>query len=214
MPRRPRRGVNTLEVSTVVAVPPAEVYEFLVDFPRYARYSEYLDAVDQDGDGSSGTEYDLHFSWWRVSYTARSAVDALDPPERIEWSVVNDVDASGHWEVEPAPDAASDGGATVDESSVGDSTVDDSPEASSAEGEGDADAASASRVGLFVEYDPDSVGSGVVDLPRFVSFDAILDRVKPLVVEEAERVVERIVTDLEGEPRPVDLDIDTGRSGR
>lgn len=64
-----------------------------------------------------------------------------------------------------------------------------------------------SRVRLRIRYDPDSADTSAIDIPRFVSMSSIVRRVKPLVVTEAESTLERIVTDLEGEPRPVDLDI-------
>jgi hypothetical protein len=170
--------VDRIHVSTVVGLAPPEVYEFLVDFPRYARYSEYLTEVTADGDGSPGTRYRLRFAWWKLSYTAHTEVTDADPPERIDWRVTEDVDASGRWRVEPL-DATPSG-----------LPVEDGP---------------ASRVHLEVTFDADSVGGGVVDLPRFVSLDWVIDRVKPVLVEEAERVVERIVADVEGEPREVDL---------
>jgi len=67
------------------------------------------------------------------------------------------------------------------------------------------DAETACRVHLEVEFDPDSVGGGMLDLPRFVSLDWVVRKVKPVLVEEAERVVERIVADIEGRRREVDL---------
>lgn len=169
--------MDEVEVSTVVYVPPTEIYEFLVDFPGYADYSKYLTEVRQHGEGGPGTRYDLRFSWWKLTYTVRSEVEALDPPERIDWTVVRGVDASGAWLVEPAPDAAPDG----------------------------RDAAS--RVRLSFSYAPESAKGDALGLPAFVSFDWVVDRVKPLALEEAERVVERIVADLEGERRPVDLTV-------
>jgi len=93
--------VDEIEASTVVYAPPEELYEFLVDFPGYARYSEYLDRVRQDGDGTVDTRYALQFSWWKLSYTARSEVTGVDPPERIDWRIVKDIDASGYWEITP-----------------------------------------------------------------------------------------------------------------
>jgi hypothetical protein len=170
--------VDTVEVSTVVHLPPAEVYEFLVDFPGYARYSKYLRDVDQRGDGSPGTEYDLHFAWWKLSYTATSEVTHVDPPRELGWEIIKDVHAHGEW--------------TVTE-------LDDPPEGVEA----------ASRVTLQVQFDPDSASSGMLDLPRFVSLSWVVDKVKPKVQAEAERVVERIVADLEGERRQVDLEIRT-----
>ena len=173
----PIRNVDEIEVSTLVYVPPEEVFEFLLNFPGYARYSEYIDRVSQDGDGSPGTRYDLHFSWWKLSYTARSEVTAVDPPTSIDWKLVKDIDAEGHWGVEPDPEDAPDG------------------------------VESASKVILHIAFDPDSASSDAIDLPRLVSLDWVIKKVIPLVRREAERIVERVVADLEGERRPVDLEI-------
>lgn len=162
-------------MSTLVYLPPEEVYEFLLAFPGYANYSKYLQRVRQYGDGGPGTEYDLRFAWWKLTYTARSRVTDVDPPERIDWRVVKDIDAVGVWSVEADPDRARD------------------PDGS------------ACRVRFVVEYDPDSVEPGSISLPRFVSLGWVIERVTPLIVEEAERIVERVVADLEGESREVDL---------
>lgn len=171
--------MDNVEVSTVVYLPPGDVYEFLVDFPGYARYSKYLESVTQDGDGAPGTCYDLTFSWWKLSYTARSKVTDVDPPTRIDWRLVEDIEAHGHWRVEPDPGAAP------------------------------PDADHASRVRLAIEFDPDTASSGSLDLPRLVSLDRVVEKVKPLIQEEAERIVERIVADIEGERREVELRIHT-----
>jgi len=173
-------GVDEVEVSTVVYAPPSELFEFLLDFPGYARYSEYLEAVRQDGDGTVGTRYDLVFSWWKLSYTARSEVTGVTEPERIDWRIVKDIDAEGYWAVRPAPEKAPDGVET------------------------------ASEVVLRIEFDPDSASSGAVDIPRLVSLDWVIEKVKPLIWKEATRIVERVVADIEGESRDVDLQIHTG----
>jgi hypothetical protein len=173
---------DRLEVSTDVYVPPGDAYEFLVDFPQYARYSEYLETVDQYGDGTSGTEYDLTLSWWRLSYVARSRVTDLDPPTRIDWELLEDVDAAGSWVVEPLPDPdPPDGHGTL------------------------ADGESGSRVRLVAEVDVGSADRRALELPRYLSVDRVVDRVKPTVTAEAERVVERIVADLEGTRRDIEL---------
>ncbi|MDS0258027.1 SRPBCC family protein [Haloarcula sp. S1CR25-12] len=93
--------MDEIEARTVVYAPPDELYDFLVDFPGYARYSEYLDRVTQDGDGTLGTRYALQFSWWKLAYTARSEVTAVDPPERIDWRIIKDIDAEGYWQITP-----------------------------------------------------------------------------------------------------------------
>lgn len=68
-----------------------------------------------------------------------------------------------------------------------------------------------SVVTLVVTYDPGSA-RGALDLPPLVSLDWVVERVVDLVVEEGERVVERVVEDLEGERRPVDLEVETRAS--
>ena len=171
--------MDRVAVSTEVHVSPEEMYDFLVDFPRYANYSKHLRSVEQRGDGSPGTEYDLHFAWWKLTYTARSKVTAAEPPTRLEWRVIKDLAARGEWSVAP---------------------VDDPPEG----------VEDASRVELVVRFDPNSADAGTIDLPRFVSLSWVVERVRPKIQAEAERVVERIVADLEGEPRDVDLTIETG----
>lgn len=172
--------METVEIRTLVYLPPEEVYDFLLDFPGYARYSKYLRRVERTrGDGGPGTRYALRFEWWRLSYTARSEVTAVDPPERIDWAVTKDVEAAGRWLVEPVPERAG-------------------------------DHEHATRVTLEVEYDTDSVGPELVDLPRLTSFSWVVRQVQDLIVEEGERVVERIVADLEGRRRDVDLTVRTG----
>jgi uncharacterized membrane protein len=166
--------VDELVVSTEVYADPEEVYAFLLDFPRYANYSEYLREVRTvTGDGGPGTRYALTFAWWKVTYTARSEVTAVDPPERIDWKITKDIDAGGCWRVTPAS------------------------------GEGDAPC----EVALEVQFDPGSASSDALDLPRLVSFDWVLKKAIPLIRDEAERVVERAVRDLEGSERDVDLDV-------
>lgn len=168
--------MDEIEVGTVVYLPPGEVYEFLIDFRRYARYSEYLRSVSGDGDGGSGTEYALRFAWWKVGYTVRSRVTGVDPPERIGFEVTSGLHAEGEWRIEAAPGEAPDGG-------------------------------DASRVRFVVRYDPATVTGERVDLPALVSLEWVVEKAKPFVEEEARRVVERIVADLEGERREVDLTI-------
>jgi hypothetical protein len=168
--------VDRLEVSTVVYCSKAEVYEFLLDFPRYTRLSKHLREVSQNGDGSPGTEYDLTFAWWKLSYTAHSRVIDVDPPNRIDWELTKDLDAHGSWLLEDEPDT---------------------------------DREVATRVRLHVEFDPHSAKPDAIDLPRFVSLSWVIGKVKPLIQQEAERVVRRLVTDLEGESRAVDLEIHT-----
>jgi len=168
---------DAVEVSTVVYLPPEDVYEFLIDFPRYARYSKHLTEVRQHGDGGPSTEYDLVFEWWKITYTARSRVEAVDPPDRIDWAITKDIDAAGHWAVEAVPEEAP------------------------------PDREAASRVTLRVDFHPETANSNAVNLPAFVDLSWVIEKVKPKIQGEAERVVRRIVADIEGEPREVDLEI-------
>ena len=181
-------------MSTKVYADPEEVYAFLLDFPGYANYSKYLREVRTvTGDGGPGTQYALTFAWWKISYTARSEVTGVDPPERIDWKITKDIDAGGCWRVTP-PDG------------------DEDEAAAEADADADPDAADASddapcEVALEVEFDPGSASSDALDLPRLVSFDWVLKKAIPLIRDEAERVVERAVRDLEGSSRDVDLDV-------
>lgn len=172
--------MERVEVTTVIYAPPERVFEFLVDFPGYARYSEYLKRVRQDGDGGAGTRYELEFAWWKLTYTAHSEVTDIDPPHTIDWRILKDIDAVGQWRVEPEPEAAPEG---VDQ---------------------------ASRVRFLVKYDPDSARAGDIKIPRFVSISWVVEKVKPKIRSEAKRIVERVVRDVEGRKRDVDVTIRTG----
>jgi hypothetical protein len=165
--------VDRITLSTVVYAPRGEVFDLLLDFPRYTRYSKYLTDVERDGDGGTGTAYRLLFEWWKLSYTVHSEVTAVERPSRIEWRLTRHLDAEGVWSTEPtAP-----------------------PDGESA----------ATRVRFEVTFDPHSADPDAVSLPRVVSLDAVIDRVRPVVVDEAERVVERAVADVEGRRRDVEV---------
>ncbi len=167
--------VKRIEVSTAVHLPPAPVYDFLVDFPRYGAYADPLESIVQHGDGRAGTVYEVTVSWWLLTQTVRTRVTGLEPPDRIGWELLDLVDAHGAWELAPAPTAAP------------------------------PDAETATEVTLAINYDPSSVGGDRLDLPGFVPLDAVVDRVGPALASEAEATVQRVVADLEGSPRPVDL---------
>ncbi|MFD1684430.1 SRPBCC family protein [Halobellus litoreus] len=174
--------MDELVVSTVVYLPADEAYEFLVDFPRYAAYSKHLkNVVRRSGDGGAGTRYAMRFAWWKLTYTVESEVTAVDPPERVEWEVVKNLDASGRWLIEEL-----------------DELPEDAPDGVEA----------ASRVSFEVSYDPRSANERGIDLPRFVSLGWVIEKIKPAITSEAERIVERVVADLEGEPRSVDLTVE------
>ena len=99
--------METIEVSTTVQVPPSEAYAFLRDFEGYTDYSKYIKAVTTDGAGGEGTEYEIRFGWWKLSYGVRTAVVTDSPPDEIEWRVLTDIDAHGRWEIQ-ADDASED----------------------------------------------------------------------------------------------------------
>jgi hypothetical protein len=103
--------VDELVVRTEVYADPETVYEFLLDFQGYAHYSEYLREVRTlAGDGGPGTRYALTFAWWKLTYTARSEVTGVEPPERIDWEITKDIDAGGCWRVTPGEDGDTDDG--------------------------------------------------------------------------------------------------------
>ena len=167
--------MDTIVVSTVIYEDAETVYGVLLDFPRYARYSEYLTGVDTlRGDGGIGTQYGLNFAWWKLKYTAHSEVVDVEPPTQIDWRVIKDLNANGHWRIDERdelPDGAPD------------------------------DASTACDVSLRIDFDPDSADSSALDLPTLVSMGWVLKKVIPLIKTEAERVVQRAVTDVEGRRR-------------
>jgi len=173
--------VDTIVVSTVVYEEPEAIYEVLIDFPRYANYSDYLTGVDiLRGDGSVGTQYALNFAWWKLNYTAHSEVVDVEPPTQIDWRVIKDINANGQWRVdrrESLPANAPD------------------------------DATVACDVSLRIDFDPNSADSDAVSLPRLVSMGWVLKKVIPLIKGEAEQVIQRAVTDVEGRQRDVEFTV-------
>ncbi|WP_233357403.1 type II toxin-antitoxin system RatA family toxin [Halococcoides cellulosivorans] len=169
-----------IEARTVVRAPPDAVFDLLVDFPGYAGYSEYLQSVDRRGSGGAGTRYRLEFGWWRFSYAVRSEVLAVERPHRIDWQIVDGLDAQGFWRVEDASDAR------------------EKP---------------ASRIVFRVSYAPGTADLGRLDLPRVVSLETVVDRLRPVIEAEVERVVERVVADLEGTRRSVSVTVETDPDG-
>ena len=173
--------MDTIVVSTVVYEDPETIYEVLLDFPRYARYSEYLTAVRRlSGDGGVGTRYALDFAWWKLTYTAHSEVVDVDPPDQIDWRVIKDITANGHWEVDQRE--------TVPANAPEDVTV-------------------ACDVSLRIDFDPDSADSDAIQLPRLISMGWVIKKVIPLIRNEAERVVQRAVADVEGRRRDVEFTV-------
>jgi uncharacterized membrane protein len=180
--------MERLIVETVVYRPVEEVYEFLLDFPQYGRYSDYLKTVGElDAAADEQARYALRFAWWKLQYTARSVVTETVPNEQIGWRLLNDLDASGQWLVEGR---------------------DELP------GEAPEWADTATAVRFEVQWNPHSVNSGALNLPRLVSLDWVIDKVKPVIDREAQRVVQRAVTDLEGRERAVEITVRTEQTDR
>lgn len=167
--------MDRILLSTLVYRPPDDVFGTLRAFERYPRYTEYLQSVRSNGDGGVGTVYDLRFRWWKLSYTARSEVTEIEAPDRLAWRLRKDVDAAGEWRVESEPESARD------------------------------DAETASRIYFEVRYDPHSADPDAISLPRLVSLDWVIRKLRPKLLEEAERVVRRLVAEIEGERREVEL---------
>ncbi|MFB6133169.1 MAG: type II toxin-antitoxin system RatA family toxin [Halanaeroarchaeum sp.] len=69
------------------------------------------------------------------------------------------------------------------------------------------DDGAASRVRFVVSYDPSSVSAGMLAVPRLVSMDWVVSKAVDLIEAEGRRVVERVVADLEGERRSVELGV-------
>ena len=175
--------MDTIVVRTTVYADAETVYDFLLDFPGYANYSKYLtDVRTRTGDGGVGTGYALRFAWWKLSYTAHSEVVGVDPPTTIDWEITKDIDAGGAWRIDPH----------------------DSPPADAPD-----DASAACEVALEINFDPDSANAGVLNLPALVSVGWVVEQAIPLIRNEAERVIQRAVVDLEGRHREVTVEIST-----
>lgn len=65
----------------------------------------------------------------------------------------------------------------------------------------------ATQVVLTVQFDPDSASKNAISLPPLVSFSWVLDKVKPLILKEAKRVLARVIEDLEDSHRQPELTI-------
>ncbi len=167
--------MDRILLSTIVNRDPETVFEAVRAFPDYPTYAKHLDSVTATGSGGAGTRYALHFSWWKLSYTVNSEVIEVEEPNRLAWRLTADLDATGEWRVE---------GLSADEH----------------DGDGPA-----SRLYFEVRFDPHSADPDAVSLPRFVSLDWVVRRIRPRLYDEAERVLSRLVADLEGSPRDIDL---------
>ncbi|ELY71080.1 SRPBCC family protein [Natrinema versiforme] len=169
--------MDRILLSTLAYRSPEEVFPYVRSFTDYPRYTDHLKSVRVTGDGDVGSVYDLELAWWKLSYTANSKVTAISPPESLTWELVNDLDARGEWRVESEPESAP------------------------------ADAETASRIYFEARYDPYSADENAISLPRFVSLDWVVRKVEPKLLGEAQTVVERLVADIEGQPRDVELTV-------
>lgn len=169
--------MDRILLSTLAHRSPEEVFPYVRSFTDYPRYTDHLKEVRVHGDGGVGSVYDLRLAWWKLSYTARSKVTDISAPESLEWELVNDIDARGEWRVEAEPESAP------------------------------ADEETASRIYFEAVYDPYSADESAISLPRFVSLDWVVSKVEPKLLGEAESVVERLVADIEGQQREVELTV-------
>lgn len=167
--------MDRILLSTLVYRSPEEVFPYVRSFTEYPRYTSVLDSVEVRGDGGAGSVYDLHLSWWKLSYTARSEVVDVTEPTSLAWELVKDVDARGEWRVEPEPESAPEGVET------------------------------ASRIYFEALYDPHSADRNAVSLPRFVSLNRVIRLVRPKLLEAARGLVGRLVAEIEGQSREVEL---------
>ncbi|OAQ52803.1 hypothetical protein HTG_10780 [Natrinema mahii] len=169
--------MDRILLSTLAHRSPEEVFPYVRSFTDYPRYTDHLKEVRVDGDGGVGSVYDLELTWWKLSYTARSRVTDISAPTSLTWRLVNHLDARGEWRVEPEPESAP------------------------------PDAETASRIYFEAVYDPYSANKDAVSLPRFVSLDWVVRTVEPKLLGEAREVVRRLVADIEGRPRDVELTV-------
>ncbi|WP_246999176.1 SRPBCC family protein [Halosolutus gelatinilyticus] len=169
--------MDRILLSTLAYRSPEEVFPYVRSFTDYPRYTDHLKEVRVHGNGGVGSVYDLVLAWWKLSYTARSKVTAISEPHSLQWELTNEIDARGEWRVEAEPESAPDGEET------------------------------ASRIYFEAIYDPHSANEDALSLPRFVSLDWVVRKVKPRLLGEARTVVERLVRDIEGQRREVELTV-------
>lgn len=89
--------MNEIEVARSVDGPPETVFEHVRAFESYPAYSAYLENVRPIQSERELPTYGLQFAWWRLSFETRTRVVALEPPARIDWEVLTDLDAQGYW---------------------------------------------------------------------------------------------------------------------
>ena len=97
-----RTTVSRMKKATIVAEAYAskqDVYDFLMDFKNYTKYSKYAKDTRLVHDGEQ-PEWEIDFRWWMVKYTARSKVTDYRPPDYIKWRVIKDADVRGEWHLE------------------------------------------------------------------------------------------------------------------
>ncbi|ELZ12771.1 SRPBCC family protein [Natrinema thermotolerans] len=169
--------MDRILLSTLAHRSPEEVFPYVRSFTEYPRYTDHLKEVRVNGDGGVGSVYDLELAWWKLSYTARSRVTDISAPTSLTWRLVNHLDARGEWRVEPEPESAP------------------------------PDAETASRIYFEAVYDPHSANEDAISLPRLVSLDWVVRKVEPKLLNEARTVVERLVADIEGRQRDVELTV-------
>lgn len=63
------------------------------------------------------------------------------------------------------------------------------------------------EVTLDVEFYPDSADPKALSIPKLVPMERVVDKARQFVVEESERVLRRVVADLEGSPRSVSFTV-------
>ena len=204
--------MERIVLSTIVYRPPPDVFAVVRDFEAYPSYATYLKSVTRHGTGGVGTRYDLTFAWWVLTHTVRSEVVEIDEPRRISWRLRSDIDALGEWRLEPLGEgrSGSDDTRPVDGDSLPDNDAPTDGDRHSSDDPRPDDTLPAgvetgTRLWFTVEYDPRTANRRILDLPRFLSVDRVIDRIKPRLYDEAEGVVRRLVATVEGTERPVEL---------
>ncbi|MFW6385280.1 MAG: SRPBCC family protein [Halodesulfurarchaeum sp.] len=178
--------METIEVRTEVRVEPRTAFEFLLDFTNYADFSPYVRDVTIETPGKSIAG---------VSRGIGTIYDVTFGWWRLSYRIqteVTDVRPPERigWRVASDLDARGRWEVEPVQSEDGDATT----------------------VRFVVTYDSGGSEPNDFDRPSFISFDWIVDAVIPIIEKEGRRVVDRVVTALEGESRPVDLVVEK-RSG-
>lgn len=163
--------MHAVDVTRPVDRAPNSVFDYLLDFPAYGDYARpFSEITRMTGGPSAGAE--------GVRYEVTAGWKGINGTVGTEVTAIERPERIA-WRV------------TDNDVARGAWHVLPGTAATSAE--------RATRIELSIRFDPAAIGDTVDSLPGVVPLEAVLGRLQPTIEAEAERVLERIVADLEAE---------------